>query len=300
MVTLLEDQNSLIDYHITSLLWRSFISQCSLHGILSFIHFLSYFFRPVTEDSPLIQSPRSRSGQRQIGPDEPSPKLPKLSPNIVDNESEEDPEITFMNHEEETPRRITRRAAHEKKTEKPSASQTATSAVSEKEKTEKHKTSDKKQTASSSVRTRRALEIPSDPPKRELRNTRKSSACSNGSDFSKSDGHLSDMPKVVIEKEERIDKLERDAGDKVDKVGKTERPPPLLIPCNISTRQQNGTEKVVEKAAGSTDSMGESGKEEILENILSWRMLPPEIESKLPTPPSLLYGPQHLLRMFGE
>ena len=276
-----------------------------------------YNFRPVTEDSPLIKSPRSRTRQSHIEPDEPSPKLPKLSPNILD-EDDEEKEITFMTHEEPTPRRITRRSAHEKKTEKPSTSQTGSSSVvpDKSEKTETHKTSlneeKEKQSGPPSTRTRRSLGLQSEAPKRELRNTRKNSACSNGSDLSKSDSHVSDMPRVVIEKDEKVDKLERDRGDKVDKTekktdrdvsdktDKTERPPPLLIPCNISTRQQNGVEKVPEKAAGSTDSGGESGREEILENILSWRMLPPEIEAKLPTPPSLLYGPQHLLRMFGK
>lgn len=221
-----------------------------------------------------------------------------------------------MNHEE-TPRRITRQSAHDRKVEKNSNGQTGSStSVSDKsEKTEKHKTNhnDKKQTGHS-LRTRRSFEIQSDLPKRELRNSRKTSMCSNVSELSKLDMHYLDMPKVVLEKQERIDKMERDRGerldksdkrgdkteDRVDKTDKSERPPPLLIPCNISSRQQNGVNKVTEKAAGSTDSMGDSGKEEILENILSWRMLPPEIENKLPTPPSLLYGPQHLLRMFGK
>lgn len=269
---------------------------------------------PVTEDSPLIQSPRSRSRQSHIDQDEPSPKLPKLSPNILD-ENDEEKEITFITHEEPTPRRVTRLSAHEKKAEKPSTSQTGSSSVKpdKSEKIEKHKTSrneEKEKHTGPSTRTRRSLGLQNDPPKRELRNTRKSSACSNGSELSKSDSRVSDMPKVVIEKDEKIDKLERDRGDKVDKTDrksdkdvsdkadKSERPPPLLIPCNISTRQQNGVDKVPEKATGSTDSGGESGREEILENILSWRMLPPEIEAKLPTPPSLLYGPQHLLRMF--
>ena len=269
---------------------------------------LNFCFRPVTEDSPLIQSPRSRSGHRQIGTDEPSPKLPKLSPNVYD-ESEEETEVTFLNREETTPRRITRQSAADKKSDKSSTSQTSSSLAIP----EKNKTSDKKQLGGSPMKTRRSLETPSEPPlsRRELRNHRKFSACSNGSDLSKSDTLLSDMPRVVLDKD-RIDKIERDKmerekGDKldkgdskVDKDDKSERPPPLLIPCNISTRQQNGTEKVAEKAAGSTDSNGESGREEILENILSWRMLPPEIETKLPTPPSLLYGPQHLLRMFGK
>ena len=284
------------------------------------------YFRPVTEDSPLIQSPRSRTRQIHIEPDEPSPKLPKLSPNILD-ENEEEKEITFMTHTEPTPRRITRQSAHEKsqsvhekKTEKPSTSQTgsSTKVPDKSEKTEKHKTSlneiDDKQSGPPSTRTRRSLGLHGEIPKRELRNTRKSSACSNGSELSKSDSHISDMPRVVIEKDDRLErdrgdrvdksdkKTDKDMSDKTDKSEKGERPPPLLIPCTISTRQQNGVEKApVEKAAaGSTDSGGESGREEILENILSWRMLPPEIEAKLPTPPSLLYGPQHLLRMFGK
>ena len=246
-----------------------------------------------------------------------------------------------MTHEETTPRRITRRSAADQKSEKSNTTQGGSSQSSS-DKVEKSKTNDKKQLSGSPIKTRRSIETPSDPPvKRELRNSRKFSACSNGSDISKSDSLLSDMPRVMIEKN-KVEKIERDRlqrekgdklekgdksdkgdkldkgdksekgdkldkgdkvekGDKLDKSDKNERPPPLLIPCNISTRQQNGTEKgATDKAGGSTDSNGESGREEILENILSWRMLPPEIEAKLPTPPSLLYGPQHLLRMFGK
>ena len=41
-------------------------------------------------------------------------------------------------------------------------------------------------------------------------------------------------------------------------------------------------------------------KEGVLNSVLSWKLIPDEVYSGTPTLPSVLYGPQHLLRMFGE
>ena len=40
-------------------------------------------------------------------------------------------------------------------------------------------------------------------------------------------------------------------------------------------------------------------KEGVLNSVLSWKLIPDEVYSGTPTPPSVLYGSQHLLRMFG-
>ena len=40
-------------------------------------------------------------------------------------------------------------------------------------------------------------------------------------------------------------------------------------------------------------------KEGVLNSVLSWKLIPDEVYSGNPTPPSVLYGSQHLLRMFG-
>ena len=137
----------------------------------------------------------------------------------------------------------------------------------------------------SQVRTRRGSEREGENLRRRaLRKFRKSSDSSGESDHSQPDTVLSEPVKPVSVKSD-----------------KTERPPPLLIPCNLLSARQNGTEKGPDKGtSGSTDSIGESGREEILENILTWQMLTPEALEQLPTPPALLYGAHHLLRMFGK
>ena len=119
--------------------------------------------------------------------------------------------------------------------------------------------------------------------RRALRSYRKSSEDSSDSEHSKPETIMSEPVKAVIKTE------------------KNERPPPLLIPCNISGARQNGADKIPEKGApDSTDSLGDNGREEILANILQWQLAPPEALSKLPTPPCMLYGSQHLLRLFGK
>ena len=40
-------------------------------------------------------------------------------------------------------------------------------------------------------------------------------------------------------------------------------------------------------------------KEGVLNSVLSWKLIPNEVYSGTPTPPSVLYGSQHLLRLFG-
>lgn len=135
-----------------------------------------------------------------------------------------------------------------------------------------------------SVRKRRSSDRQDDALRRRaLRSYRKSSEDSNDSDQSKPDTIMSEPVKPTNIKNEKV-----------------ERPPPLLIPCHISARQ-NGNEKVPEKRAnGSVDSTGDNGREEILANIFQWQLAPQEALYRLPTPPSMLYGAQHLLRLFGK
>lgn len=74
-------------------------------------------------------------------------------------------------------------------------------------------------------------------------------------------------------------------------------PPPLLIPSSISSQKlsDNGSQD----SKGSSGASSESCKEDILDRILSWQLLPPEKIQANPTAPSLLYGAHHLLRLFG-
>lgn len=236
-----------------------------------------YFFRPA-DDSPLLKSPRSKSSlPLSAGSDEPCPKLPKYSPSADD-----DDEVSFNPKSPcLTPRRVTRNTADANsklETDKQTEKSTAIADIKDdKEKLEQ---------VARQIRRRRCSDRQDDGLRRRaLRSYRKSSEDSDSSDKSKPDTIMSEPVKQAAQKSDR-----------------EERPPPLLIPCNLlsNSRPQNGAEKPVEKGAPeSTDSAGDSGKE-ILANILQWKLLPPDAVSQLPTPPALLYGAHHLLRLFGK
>ncbi|KAL5011437.1 hypothetical protein ScPMuIL_009988 [Solemya velum] len=71
-------------------------------------------------------------------------------------------------------------------------------------------------------------------------------------------------------------------------------PPPLLIPSAISsTTKQNS-----QTATNSVDSSAEMDKEDIVDSVLTWKLLPPDIIDQMSSTPSLIYGAQHLLRLF--
>lgn len=72
-------------------------------------------------------------------------------------------------------------------------------------------------------------------------------------------------------------------------------PPPLLIPSIISN-QASGHSSV----ASSGDSGQQNGRENIVESVLAWKLLPDYEAIKIPPYPSLVYGAHHLLRLFGE
>jgi hypothetical protein len=75
-------------------------------------------------------------------------------------------------------------------------------------------------------------------------------------------------------------------------------PPPLLIPSAIS--KQKSLDNGSQDSKGSSAASSESCKEDILDRILSWQLLPAEKLQTNPTAPSLLYGAHHLLRLFGN
>lgn len=230
------------------------------------------------EDSPLLKSPRARCSDELNTPtDEPWPKLPKLSPNIVD----EDNEVTFNPSTiTTTPRRVTRSRKSEpsKKCDNDkTVIKTEQLACQNESKTDKCEILKQIRKRRSSDRQDERLR------RRALRSYRKSSEDSSDSDLSKPDTIMSEPVKPPIKNE------------------KAERLPPLLFPCNISGARQNGVDKSADKGApGSTDSMGDNGREEILANILHWQLAPPEALGQLPTPLCMLYGAQHLLRLFGK
>lgn len=70
-----------------------------------------------------------------------------------------------------------------------------------------------------------------------------------------------------------------------------DRPPPLLLPSAVSG------DKAPESSNDSTDSLTAANKEDVISNVLSWQLLPPEEWQAFA--PSLVYGAQHLLRLFG-
>lgn len=245
-----------------------------VHSLL----FISFGAFSPAEDSPLLRSPRSRSSDQQSShTDESWPKLPKLSPNV--NQVEEVTDAAFS-AVPTTPRRVTRSRVPEmsKKSEAEPTNVKVEPGASQND-----GKSDSKNESLRQIRKRRASDRQDEGLRRRaLRSYRKSSEDSSDSEQSKSETIMSEPVKQVLKNE------------------KTERPPPLLIPCNLGARQ-NGSEKVPDKGApGSTDSAGDNGREEILANILQWQLAPPDALSQLPTPPCMIYGAQHLLRLFGN
>ena len=73
-----------------------------------------------------------------------------------------------------------------------------------------------------------------------------------------------------------------------------DRPPPLLLPSAVS-----GQDKALESTGSndSSDSMTAANREDVINSVLSWQLLPQE--SCQTFAPSLVYGAQHLLRLFG-
>jgi len=124
--------------------------------------------------------------------------------------------------------------------------------------------------------------------RRALRSYRKSSEDSNNSEESKPETIMSEPAK---------------GGSHHKKAECEDSSPPLLIPCSLlgSTRGQGegeGARAGDKGAPGSLESGGDGGQE-ILATILQWQLLTPEALTQLPSPPTLLYGPTHLLRLFG-
>lgn len=72
-----------------------------------------------------------------------------------------------------------------------------------------------------------------------------------------------------------------------------DRPPPLLLPSAVS-----GQDKTQESTGSneSSDSNTAANREEVINSVLSWQLLPPEAYHTYA--PSLVYGAQHLLRIF--
>lgn len=233
------------------------------------------------DDSPLLKSPHSRSSVL-LTKDESCPRLPKYSP------AEEDEEVTF--NPKSTPvsakRTLRSRSGIESGKKLDFDKQGDSSVKDEKEenvkdKKEKNVKEEKEKNVDSKSRKRRASDRLEDSLKRRpLRSYRKSSEESNDSESSKPETFKSELSKNK-------------------KTDKDDPSPPPLIPCNLlGTRGQGKADKAAGKeASGSVDSVGENGHE-ILSTILQWRLLPVEALAELPTPPALLYGAHHLLRLF--
>lgn len=239
----------------------------------------------LSADSSLLQSPKLRSTQQTLAEDQPWPKIPKLSPKVIDN-NEADYEVPFPSF---VPCRMTRskftNSSAKPETSKHSEKQKPVN-TEKVDKADKHCESDSRLEKENSTREQRkrcSQDKQEDLLRRRaLRSFRKTSEDSTESDQSTSDTVMSELARPAHQKSEKYD-----------------RPPPLLIPCNLIPSNQNGADKTLKvEAPGSSDSLGDNGREEILSNILSWKLLPEEALIQLPTQPSILYGAQHLLRMF--
>ncbi|KAL3878919.1 hypothetical protein ACJMK2_031245 [Sinanodonta woodiana] len=223
------------------------------------------------QESCLIPSPSLRLSDRMrsSSTDEPPPKLPKLYPNYSHNDSDDD-EVIFQTQEEVVPRRVTRRSTIDSPQKDQGFfevfSSSATSSASQEKSTR-----------------RMSLSRHSNNRERRVSGTKKKESkksCNGSSESSSSKAEPAPIETTRYS------------------TRSTDPPPPLLIPCTVSSVTQDGAGDANEKLGGSSDSYGDSGKEEILDSVFAWHLLPPEEQNKLPTPPSLLYGSHHLLRLF--
>ncbi|XP_013386248.1 male-specific lethal 3 homolog isoform X2 [Lingula anatina] len=83
-------------------------------------------------------------------------------------------------------------------------------------------------------------------------------------------------------------------------VGRATPPPPLLIPNSISTNASSSSSS----GSGSSKLKHAGGRktppdrEAVLNEVLTWKLVPPEIFTQTPVAPSAVYGAHHLLRLF--
>ena len=82
-------------------------------------------------------------------------------------------------------------------------------------------------------------------------------------------------------------------------------PPPLLIPNIISSKCVESRNAPSVKSQQSTPIPLHNGLEGSesdggLNDVLCWKIIPDEVYAQTPTPPSIIYGAPHLLRLFGE
>ncbi|KAH9487880.1 hypothetical protein Btru_068381 [Bulinus truncatus] len=73
----------------------------------------------------------------------------------------------------------------------------------------------------------------------------------------------------------------------------------LSMPGQVEDHHLNGQEAACSAAGTESLTLGSSkGREDAMDRILGWQLLPPEIVSNGPVNPSQIYGTVHLLRMF--
>ena len=81
---------------------------------------------------------------------------------------------------------------------------------------------------------------------------------------------------------------------------KVDRPPPLLIPSAISSKPSEGSGNESKGSSVDGDPSSVAYQEDVVDRIMAWQLLPSDMTQISPNSPSLLYGAQHLLRLFGE
>lgn len=221
---------------------------------------------PVTRRPADHTQPKSPLSVSNSPPD----KIQRLSSPHSPHKSSDD----MWGHDdfEGPPRRITRKAfAEEMQRSMKEQENKKTKASGKKEKDKERK--DEKQSDGNEGRSRRD-------------SLRGSGRMRNGSG-----GMSSDSGKGTTKKDEKGDRKE----GKKSLSERVSPPSPILIP-NSAT---NGSVSDDTPSTTSTEQ-AEQRREVAVNDIFAWSMLPAELYAQVPSPPSLVYGSQHLLRLFGK
>lgn len=195
---------------------------------------------------------------------ESSPKIPKLSPKIFKKEKLE---FELLPPEETTPRRITRQALHDNARKSTHETEVNKPIKLDNKTAQPIKTETEKPVEASPVKK---------PKKRKI------------SELEKLTGV------VVMETEDQESHVNNTPSEGLSS-RRADPPPPLLIP-SVPSSQFGGQE--------STSSSNETDppvlRENTVQSVLSWQLIPESVAETIKVTPSMVYGAQHLLRLFGK
>ncbi|KAK3100294.1 hypothetical protein FSP39_017759 [Pinctada imbricata] len=216
--------------------------------------------------SPVKPPAKGRSLSRQNSHSksngESSPKIPKLSPKIFRDKVDFDSPVKS---EEISGRRMTRRSLHEQESSR---------------KTQERPKSPIIDILSASDDNE---EKKSEPTRRASRKRNCKVSETSGIDSCKSDA-------VVT-----LTKIEGNSEVISNSKPRKERPPPLLIPSNMVSEGSSNDSKA---SSVDGDPVSMTYQEDVVDRILAWQLLPADSSLITPNAPSMMYGAQHLLRLF--